>query len=197
MGVVGQPHAPAALLPGKKLLPLYVHTVYYSSLMMGHFCAFTCLVITYFVSYSWFRTAYLSVLSKFCTYTSIWKLLNLMIVFQTWRTCLSRLPTILNWGYQVGVITGLFQVFCFHSHSHICHFRFKFIHKSNEGYTGMTIQVSLCPRPSIINALIPDQEVGLEGLPRFVCPLPEIVGTHILTRPTGRIYHASCHTFNP
>ena len=78
-------------------------------------------------------------------------------------------------------------MFRFHIHSRICHFHFNFIEKLNEGYTGMTIQVTLCPRPSIINAHPPpEQEAGLVGLPRFVCPLPEIVVTHKLTRPTRR-----------
>ena len=32
----------------------------------------------------------------------------------------------------------------------------------------------------------PEQEAGLVGVPRFVCPLPAIVVTHKLTPPTGR-----------
>jgi len=55
----------------------------------------------------------------------------------------------------------------------------------------MTIQVTLCPRPSIINALTPEQEAGLVGFPRFVWPVPEIAVTHKLTRRTGRVYPAS------
>lgn len=77
------------------------------------------------------------------------------------------MPTITKWGYQAGVISGCFLMFRFHIHSRICHFRFKFIRKLNEGYTGVTIQVTLCSRPSIINAVIPEQEARFRTPPTF------------------------------
>jgi hypothetical protein len=60
------------------------------------------------------------------------------------------------------------------------------------------MQVTLCPRPSItrINALIPEQEAILGGLPRFTRPLSEIV-RDTETNPTYKrgLYSASCRAF--